>query len=95
MKLPVIANIAIGVVTGLAVHQTKKPIISIFGALDIGYLARCTVGVLSGMLLFSHINRQRKEHSADNSLIDLILAYCSFGLGVLAGYVVDTMRGKR
>jgi hypothetical protein len=93
--LNVLAQVGIGVVTGVAAHQTDKPLTSVFGDEEIGYLAHCTTGVLVGMLLFSLFNRQRHEHTADTNLVDLILAFCSLALGVLIGRVVDNARGKR
>jgi hypothetical protein len=94
-RLGVLTQVSIGVVTGIAAHQTDRPLTSIFGEQEIGYLAHCTTGVLIGGMLFSLFNRQRVEHSADTNLVDFILAFCSLALGVLIGRVVDNARGKR
>lgn len=94
-RLGVLTQVSIGVVSGIAAHQTDKPLTSVFGDAEIGYLAHCTTGVLIGMLLFSLFNRQRYEHTADTNFVDLLLAFSSLALGVPIGRAADNASGKR
>ena len=91
-----LAMIGIGAATGVAAHQTDGMLCHVFGNQDIGKLSHYAEGTLLLAGAFTLLNRQhRHATTADDNLADFSLGAVSVGLGTLAGYIIDVMRGKR
>ena len=90
MNIP--TQILVGAAAGFIGHKTDAPLNNLFDGETICKLAHYATGFLMVGAIFALLNRQHKDPTHDQNLVDLILAAVFFGAGDLAGYAWDRMR---